>query len=471
MLNFYPEKVFEYFEKISSIPHGSYNCTAIADYLEAFAKEKNLSCHRDGANNVVIYKNAGSGFEDAEPVILQGHTDMVCASEGDFDFINNAISIDSDGEYVFAKGTTLGGDNGIAVAMMLAVLDSDEAYPPLECVFTSDEEVGMVGAIALDMSYLKGKRMINVDSEVEGVFTIGCAGGVSCEINLPVSYNTVSAPCYRFELKGLHGGHSGVEINNDYVNGIRLMADFLSEIYGENTVMISQINGGAADNAIPKNGSCTFICEGMGEDELRSVAEGLMSAVREANNEPDADFVLDSLGVCEAKAVVNTDEVLSLIKSLPDGVLAYETHMPGSVKTSCNTGVVSLSDDNFVLRMSLRSSVNADRDALADSVANTVDFIGAECEFSGSYPAWEPVADSSLCTKAKEVYVRMFEKEPVVEVIHAGLECSVFSDRIKDFDCVSIGPDMIGIHTPEEKLNIRSVGRVYDYLCELLKNI
>lgn len=471
MLNYYPQKVFEYFEKIASIPHGSYNSKGIAEYLESFAKEHELEFMRDRANNVVIYKPAGAGFESKEAVILQGHTDMVCASEGDFDFINNCITVESDGEYVYAKGTTLGGDNGIAVAMMLALLESDVALPALECVFTSDEEVGMLGAIALDMSCLKGKRMINVDSEAEGIFTIGCAGGVSCELKLPVSTSEKNLQCYRFELCGLHGGHSGVEINNGYVNGIRLMADYMAALAEKYELQLIDISGGAADNAIPKNGRFTFACDGASEAELRAIADEIIAQVRNAYNEPDCGYILTNLGCAVVPVCDRTTDVTGLIRSLPNGVLAYEANMPGSVKTSCNTGVVCMEDGYFILRMSLRSSANNEREALADAVGNIAESFGASCTLSGSYPAWEPVSNSLLCAAASEVFKRMYGKEPVIEVIHAGLECSVFSDRIQDFDCISIGPDMIGIHTPEERLNIASAGRIYDFICVLLKNI
>ena len=474
MLNFYPQKVFELFEKISAIPHGSFNTAGIADFLEGFAKERKLEFYRDNTNNVVIYKPGSKGKETCEPVILQGHTDMVCASEGEYDFISDGISLDTDGKYVFAKGTTLGADNGIAVAMMLSLLGSDSELPPLECVFTSDEEVGMLGAIALDMSRLKGKRMINVDSEVEGVFTIGCAGGVSCNISYPVRRHIVSAQCYRLEISGLHGGHSGVEINSGYANAIKVAADFIAQTSKEHHLELIDISGGAADNAIPKYVVCTFTAEGDEcTDELRKIADDIINSVKASYNDPEVSCSLTSLGVSEVSAVIldDSDNIVALIDSLPNGVLEYEPQLENTVRTSCNIGVIGLDEDKFTLRISLRSSVNSERDSLASSIESTASLLGADVESYGGYPAWEPVENSPLCAKAADVYKAMYGKEPVIEVIHAGLECSIFSDRISDFDCISIGPNLIGIHTPEEKMDIDSVGRVYDYICKVLKNI
>lgn len=473
MLNFYPQKVFEYFEKISSIPHGSYNTEKIADYLVAFAKDKNLDYKRDKSNNVVIFKDAAVGKEKTEPIILQGHTDMVCASEGEFDFINNSITLDTDGKFLFAKGTTLGGDNGIAVAMMLALLDLGEDMPPLECVFTSDEEVGMLGANALDMSCLRGKRMINIDSEVEGVFTIGCAGGVSCNITSQVSRHNAAHLSYKLEVSGLHGGHSGVEINSGYANGIKVACDFLSQVSKEYPVEIVSLNGGQAENAIPKSVECIFLIDGDEcIDYLNSVADKITNLVKKSYNEPSVTIKISYEGACVATSLdrESSENVISLIDSLPNGVLSYDEKHDNSVKTSCNIGVVELNENLLNLKIGLRSSVNNDRDALASSINSIASLLGASCEFSGMYPAWEPKSDSYLTKKAVELYKSMYGKEPVVEVIHAGLECSVFSDRISDFDCVSIGPNLIGIHTPEEKVEISSVGRVYDYVWELLKS-
>ena len=474
MFNFYPHKVFEYFTKISSIPHGSFNTKKIADYLVSFAEERNLDYKRDNANNVIIFKKGSANKENLPPIILQGHTDMVCASQSEFDFINKSIELDTDGKYIFAKGTTLGADNGIAVAMMLALLDDDMQLPPLECVFTSDEEVGMLGANALDMSCLKGKRMLNVDSEVEGVFTVGCAGGVSCNIEYVVDRHHVSDNVYTFEINTLHGGHSGVEINSGYANGIKVAVDFLSQVSKQYPLELISFVGGAADNAIPKFIKCQFAISGEKcQHQLNEIATEIIESVKSSYNEPALDFVLSFEGEKDACPITreSTDMVLSLIDTLPNGVLAYEPSLENSVKTSCNIGVIKLEEDKLSLKMSLRSSVNAERDMLEASIKNTISIIGADCVFAGKYPAWEPKKDSYLTQIAVETYKNMYGKEPVVEVIHAGLECSVFSEKIADFDCVSIGPNLMDIHTPDEKVEIASVGRVYDYICKLLNNI
>lgn len=475
MLNFYPKKVFEYFEKISSIPHGSYNTGKIAGYLENFAKERNLKYIKDDSDNLIIFKDGSSGKENLPPVILQGHTDMVCASDGEFDFINQSISIDTDGEYVFANGTTLGGDNGIAVAMMLAILDDNTMdLPPLECVFTSDEEVGMLGAVALDMSALKGKRMINVDSEIEGVFTIGCAGGVSCNADYSAQTHVAPLVSYRVEVSDFHGGHSGIEIDGGYANAIKVLTKFLIKASDICTLELVNISGGAADNAIPKNASCDFaVQEDISLDVLSDIASRLTEEIKVSYNEAALSIKVSTVDINE-RACIGADDtakIISLLDSLPNGVIAYDEEVENAVKTSCNIGV-ALCDNNIItLRMSVRSSVNGEKEQLCKKIETICSSHGATCVFSGEYPAWEPRKNSQLCTKATEIYENMYGKAPVVEVIHAGLECSVFADRISDFDCISIGPNLIDIHTPCEKMDIKSVGRVYNYVCELLKNL
>ena len=474
MSELYPKNVFEYFKKICTIPHGSYNTKHIADYLVSFAEGKNLEYVRDSADNVIIYKKASVGKENSEPIILQGHTDMVCASVGDFDFENNPITVNTDGKYIFASGTTLGGDNGIGAAMMLSLLDSELSLPALECVFTSNEEVGMLGAVELDMSLLKSRRMLNLDSEEEGIFTIGCAGGVTLDITSGVGVHTCCENCFSLEIGGLHGGHSGVEINGGYANAIKVMCDIMAQISKENAVELISLKGGVADNAIPK--SCICVFGACGEDAYENInrcAETVLDFVKQNYNDPEVYYKLNKSDNSNTISVIREDSyrILSVIDSLPNGIMAYEAGMDNTPKTSCNMGVVNLDENGFVLRMSLRSSSNDEKQSLADSVANTVSVLGAICSSEGSYPAWEPVVNSDFCGKAAQMYKQMYKKEPVVEVIHAGLECSVFSDRIKGLDCISIGPDMQGIHTPDEKVDIASVGKVYDFVCELLKNI
>lgn len=474
MLNFYPKKVFEYFKKICEIPHGSYNTKHIADFLQSFAEQRNLKYVRDSADNVVIFKEASEGKATSKSIILQAHTDMVCAGVDDFDFENCPIPVQTDGKYIFTNGTTLGGDNGIGVAMMLALIDSDLPLPSLECVFTSNEEVGMLGADELDMSLLKSTLMLNLDSEEEGIFTIGCAGGVSLDISMDVGVHTCPGRCYCLEIGGLHGGHSGVEINGGFANAIKVMCDILSQISKEHTLELISLKGGVADNAIAKSCKCVFsVSENDSFESMEKCAREIINCVKQNYNDPQVYFNLERLNDTQRISVVreDSDRILSILDSLPNGVMSYETGMDNTPKTSCNMGVVSLDENGFALRMSLRSSLNDEKQSLADSIENTVSVLGAQCVLQGSYPAWEPVAESDFCEKAMQVYKRLYKKEPVVEVIHAGLECSVFSDKIDGLDCISIGPDILDIHTPGEKADIASVGRVYDFVCELLKNI
>ena len=468
-----PREVFRYFEEICAIPHGSRNTKAISDYLAAFAKTHGLEYRQDESNNVVIFAPGTQGLENHAPVILQGHMDMVCEKDADctLDMATDGLDVTHDEHFVFARGTTLGGDDGIAVAYALAILaDSTIAHPPLEVIITVDEEIGMLGAAAMDLSDLKGRTMVNLDSEDEGVFTVSCAGGARCTISLEAQRKAVYGPCVRLTVEGLRGGHSGAEIHKNRANANKVMGDFLGRIQKLMPLCLTSFSGGSKDNAIPRSCQATVVAMGIGIDRINEIAAQLQAEVREIYDEPEAlvqAFDVDALGG-NALTTTATADVISLLCAAPNGVQAYCPDMPGLVQTSLNLGIAKLGD-RFSATFSVRSSVNSEKDALITKLKELADFYNGTYSQFGTYPAWEYRKDSRLRDVMVPIYTRMFGKEPQVLAIHAGLECGLLGDKLPGLDCVSIGPQMHDIHTSREKLDIASTKRTWDFLLEVLK--
>ena len=468
-----PQSVFHYFEEICAIPHGSRNTKAISDYLVAFAKAHGLRYRQDESNNVVLFAPGTCGLEDHAPVILQGHMDMVCEKDADctLDMEKEGLDVTHDDRFVFARGTTLGGDDGIAVAYALAILaDTSIAHPPLEVIITVDEEIGMLGAAAMDLSDLKGRTMVNLDSEDEGIFTVSCAGGARSTISLNAERKTVYGPCVRLTVEGLRGGHSGAEIHKNRANANKVMGDFLGRIQKLMPLCLTAFSGGSKDNAIPRSCQATVVAMGIGLERINGIASQLQQEVRENYDEPDAvvqAFDVDALGG-NALTTAATADVISLLCAAPNGVQAYCPDMPELVQTSLNLGVAKLGD-RFSATFSVRSSVNAEKDALITKLKELADFYNGTYSQTGTYPAWEYKKDSRLRDVMVPIYTRMFCKEPKVLAIHAGLECGLLGDKLPGLDCVSIGPQMHDIHTSREKLEIASTKRTWDFLLEVLK--
>ena len=468
-----PREVFRYFEEICAIPHGSRNTKAISDYLVAFAKAHGLEYRQDESNNVVIFAPGTQGLEDHAPVILQGHMDMVCEKDADctLDMAADGLDVTHDGHFVFARGTTLGGDDGIAVAYALAILaDGTIAHPPLEVLITVDEEIGMLGAAAMDLSDLKGRTMVNLDSEDEGIFTVSCAGGARCTISLEAQRKAVYGPCVRLAVEGLRGGHSGAEIHKNRANANKVMGDFLGRIQKLMPLCLTSFSGGSKDNAIPRSCQATVVAMGIGIDRINEIAAQLQAEVRETYDEPEAliqAFDVDALGG-NALTTTATADVISLLCAAPNGVQAYCPDMPGLVQTSLNLGIAKLGD-RFSATFSVRSSVNSEKEALITKLKELSDFYNGTYSQFGTYPAWEYRKDSRLRDVMVPIYTRMFGKEPQVLAIHAGLECGLLGDKLPGLDCVSIGPQMHDIHTSREKLDIASTKRTWDFLLEVLK--
>ena len=470
-----PGSVFRYFEEICAIPHGSRNTKAISDYLVAFAKEHNLKYIQDESNNVILFGPGTCGMEDHAPVILQGHMDMVCEKDAScpLDMAVDGLDLMHDDRYVYAKGTTLGGDDGIAVAYALAILeDNTIAHPPLEVIITVDEEIGMRGANAIDLSMLRGRTLVNLDSEEEGIFTVSCAGGATSVISLPVERKAVYGPCVRLTVDGLQGGHSGAEIHKNRANANKVMGEYLSRIQKLMPLCLTSFSGGSKDNAIPRSCQATVVAMGIGIERINDVAAQLQAEIREKYDEPEATvqaFDVDALGG-NSLTTSATSDVISLLCACPNGVQSYSQDIPGLVQTSLNLGIAKLGEQ-FTATFSVRSSVNQEKEELIRKLRELTDFYNGSYSQSGTYPAWEFRKDSPLRDTMVRIYQEMFGKEPQVLAIHAGLECGLLGDKLPGLDCVSIGPQMHDIHTSREKLEIASTERTWNFLLEVLKNL
>ncbi len=468
-----PREVFRYFEEITQIPHGSYHTDAISEYLVGFAEKYGLAYRRDEANNVVIHGEASPGYEERETVILQGHIDMVCVKEPGvaIDMDTKPIRLICDGETITADGTSLGGDDGIAVAMVLALLASkDIAHPPIEAVFTSDEEVGMLGAKALDMGRLTGRRMINIDSEDEGIITCGCAGGATVKGSLPVKrlQKNEGTPC-EILLDGVKGGHSGIEIGTGGANAHVLMGRFLDAIEGD--WQLISIDGGSKDNAIP-NMAVAVVCGD--KDAFVRAAKSCEDIFKKEYHKTDPEIRIEVKTVPAAGPAMTEETkclVVDALRVLPGGVQRMSPDVEGLVQTSLNMGILCTSADAVELGFSVRSGVASEKEELIERVTRVIRLVGGQVKIEGVYPGWEYREESPLRDRMVEVFERMYGKKPVIDVIHAGLECGFFAERIPGLDAVSIGPDLRGVHTPEETMDVASVARVWQYLCEVLKEL
>ena len=468
-----PGAVFEYFEELCAIPHGSHNTKAISDHIVAFAKEQGLRYIQDEANNVILFGEGTCGMEDHPPVILQGHMDMVCEKDADctINMDTDGLDIGHDGSYVFARGTTLGGDDGIAIAYAMALLaDKSIPHPPLEVIVTVDEEVGMLGANVIDVSMLKGKTLINLDSEDEGIFTVSCAGGARATLSLKVDRRTVYGPCVRLMVDGLRGGHSGAEIHKNRANANKVMGEFMSRITKLMPLCLTSFSGGSKDNAIPQRCQANVVAMGIGIDRINAIAEELQAEIREKYDEPDANvqaFDVDALGG-NSLTTEDTARVIALLCAMPNGVQKYSADIPGLVQTSLNLGIAKLGE-YFSVTSSIRSSVNQEKEELLEQLRKLCQFYDGSYSQMGEYPAWEYNKDSALRETMVRVYTEMFGKKPEILAIHAGLECGLLGEKIPGLDCVSIGPQMHDIHTSRERLDIASSERVWKFLLEVLK--
>ena len=470
-----PEAVFGYFEEICAIPHGSRNTKKLSDYLVGFAEAHGLAYIQDEMNNVILFAPGTCGMENHEPVIVQGHIDMVCEKEAacPIDMATEGLDVTHDGTYIYAKGTTLGGDDGIAVAMAMALLvDNTIPHPPLEVVLTTEEEIGLLGADAIDMSQLKGRVLINLDSEEEGVFTVSCAGGCTACITLPVERRAVYGPCIRLAVDGLKGGHSGADIHLKRANANKIMGEFMDRIQKIMPLCLTSLSGGAKDNAIPRSCQATLVAMGINLERINDIAAALQEEIRANYDEPEVTvqaFDVDALGG-NSLSTESTAKIISLLCSAPNGVQKWSADIEGLVQTSLNMGIAKLGE-RFSATFSVRSSVNTEKQEVLDQLKALAEMLEGSYTQDGEYPAWEYRKESRLRDTMVRIYRDMFGQEPRVEAIHAGLECGLFNQKLPGLDCVSIGPQMHDIHTTRERLDIASTERTWNFLLEVLKNL
>ena len=471
-----PKRVFHYFEEICKIPHGSGNTKQISDYLVQFAKDHGLKYIQDEMNNVVIYKPGTAGYENAPTVIVQGHMDMVCEKrpDVDHDFTKDGLNLSVEGDYVSANGTTLGGDDGIAVAYGLALLESDTiAHPPLEVFITVDEEIGLLGAVGFNCSVLKGRRFINLDSEAEGSLWISCAGGLSGVSHIPVTRLDAEGEKLTVKISGLMGGHSGAEIDKNRANANSLLGKFLHGLDKKADYELISVQGGQKDNAITRESQADILVLKETVEAVKEYASHIQDAWREeyAGTDEGITVTVTDEGEQEVRVLHPTskEKVIFFLVNVPYGVQKMSGTIKGLVETSTNIGILKTSENEVMGSSSIRSSVETARDALSDKIEYLTEFLGGEYERQGVYPAWEYRKESPLRDKMVEVYEEMYGQKPNVVAIHAGLECGLFYKKMEGLDCVSLGPDMKDIHTSEEVLSISSTERVWKYLVKVLE--
>lgn len=474
--NLEPREVFEYFEQVCSIPRASYQEDKISDYCVEFAKSHGLTYYQDDLKNVIIIKEASPGYENEPAVMLQGHLDMVCEKESGcaIDFASDGLELMVEGDDITANGTTLGGDDGIAIAYCLAILASDTIqHPRLEVVFTASEEVGMDGASGIDVSMLESRQLINLDSEEEGILLAGCAGGASVACKLAVQRMPAVGTALQITVTGLLGGHSGTEIDKGRANANTLMGRLMITLSKTVKYKLAAYDGGSKDNAIPRECRIVICVAPEAVDSVRQVIDKLQQDISAeyAVTDPDIRFVVDTdtgrpLSMLDE---TSTRRVITFVNSLPNGIRRMSADVEGLVETSLNLGVLKLDGSVLQLRYAVRSSVESAKDALIDKLTYVTEGLDGTVELSGDYPAWEYKRDSALRDKMVAIYERMYGKKPVIEAIHAGLECGLLAGKLPGLDCISMGPDMQSVHTTEEKLSISSTKRVWEYLLEVLK--
>ncbi len=476
--NLEPQNVFYYFEEICKIPHGSGNTGQISDYLKAFADEHGLYCRQDELNNIIMIKEASKGYEDHEPVLLQGHMDMVAVKDADctIDMTKDGLQLEILGDRLTAKGTSLGGDDGIAVAFALALLAGEEyRHPRIELILTVDEEVGMEGATGLTVDDLTAKRMINLDQEEEKIFITGCAGGARIDIRKKTETEQVKGMLCKLKISGLQGGHSGQEINKERGNAICLMGRLLAALQEKTPIYLKEVNGGTADNAIPNEVCAEIVVTEWTEDIAAFMEEKFCGLKAEFAGKEDGLKCELQVGAEDALIEVcnrkDSEQWIHLLNVIPHGVIANSVKMKGLVETSLNPGILNVSAVEGMVSTSVRSSNAAAKEALINQLKSLAALCDATVGIRGDYPGWDYDPDSPLREKMVTIYEEMYGVKPQIEAIHAGLECGIFQSKIPGLDCVSIGPDMQDIHTTRETLSIPSVQRVWKFLLKVLESL
>lgn len=472
------DKVLKCFEELSKVPRGSKKEEKIRDWLINWANQHQLKSKVDKVGNLLIEVPASKGYENAPCVVLQGHLDMVCEKtpESSHDFSKDPIEFVLDGEWLKANQTTLGADNGIAIAMaMVAATEENLEHPPLELLFTVDEETGLTGATYLETGFLSGKILLNLDSEDEGYFTVGCAGGKNTSIKASFEFAEQGEEvAYNIRVGGLKGGHSGVDIKCYRANAIQLTTRTVKYLLEKMPVRVAEIKGGSAHNAIPRDCSVTVFVKkediGKLQEEILNIEKIFQCEYK--NTDPELKITLSEAKEAPKRAMTlsSTEKMVELMDAVPHGPASMSTHISTLVETSNNFATIAIEEDKVAILTSQRSSVMSRLEAHTKKIEGLGKLAGAEVHSSGGYPAWQPNMDSPLLARCKEIYVKMFQKEPVVEVIHAGLECGIIGSKYEGMDMISFGPTIRNPHCPDERLYIPSVIKVWDFLVELLKS-
>ena len=475
------DRIFYHFEQISKIPRGSGNEKAISDYLLDFGKSLGLECIQDAALNIIIKKTASIGYENAPAVIIQGHMDMVCEKNSDkeHDFEKDPINLVVKGDYIYADRTTLGADDGIAVAYAMTLLeDNTIEHPAIEVLLTTDEEAGMSGAMALQPHYINGKIVLNLDSEEEGKLLVSCAGGIRTKSILPIEWidkknDTIA---YNLVIRGLKGGHSGMEIHLGRGNSNKLMGRLLKSIDKELDFNLVSLNGGSKNNAIPRESSSIITISQKDERKLLDIKRKVCEELKNEFSKKDPNLRVHLLEVEESIDKVFSDDstkkAVDLLYMYPNGVNTVSSDIQGLTESSTNLGVVTTLENSIEYDSAARSSVSSLKDEIVTRSKCITEILGGKLVTESSYPEWPYKTDSKIREVCKDVYERMYEKTPEIVAIHAGVECGLFKEKLgNDVDMISFGPDIIDIHTPNEHISISSVERCYEYLLEVLKEI
>ena len=473
-------EILKWFEEISKIPRCSKNEDAICNWLANWAKDNNFVVENDRVNNVLIKVPGSPGYENSPPVIIQGHVDMVCEKtpDSDHDFSKDPIKLVYDGDWLTADRTTLGADNGIAIAMaMTMAVDKETPHPPLELLFTVDEETGLTGASALEPGFIKGRMLINIDSEDEGTFTVGCAGGINTNLSIPFELTGAPADYQLIKMTGggMKGGHSGIDIDKEKANAIKIMAQTLHLIRQEVDIRFADISGGTAHNAIPRDIEAFIFAPATDAEKVKTITAEAQETFRAElkNSDPDLHIKVEESRekYDQAMTIEDTRKIIDFITVLPHGVAVMSTDIENLVETSNNLARLRTENGQLKVLTSQRSSLVSRLNALTNRIEAVARLSGGEAQSGDGYPPWQPNMDSPLLAKSLKIYEKLFNKKPVVEVIHAGLECGIIGDKNPGMDMISLGPTLKFPHSPDEKILIPTIGMVWDFVAELLKEL
>lgn len=471
-----PAAVFTHFEELTKIPRGSGNEKKVSDYLKKFAEDHGLDVVQDEFLNIVIRKKGTAGYENSQPVILQGHMDMVNEKNNEtvHDFAKDPLKLVIKDDFIYADGTTLGADNGVAVAYGLAILEStDIPHPPLEVLFTVEEETGLVGASNIDGSLFKGKVLINIDNEEEGVFLVSCAGGARQVVRMHLNKEKVEGSAYRIMVKGLRGGHSGMDVSKERGNSNKILGRVLYHLDKKYDFALAQLKGGAKSNAIPREAEAVVVFRGSPEGlqaELELLNRVILNEIRTQDPGLSIQGVETELPG-KTYDLETTKKAIRLLMLLPNGIMSYSQDIKDLVETSLNLGVVSEDGETLNFEFAVRSSVDTRKKYLMETVRFLAESLGAESEISSAYPAWQYNKVSRIRDRFIDVYKGRYEKDPEVKAIHAGVECGLLLEKIEGLDMISFGPDMYDVHTPEEHVSISSMKRTYEFLIDVLASL